>query len=64
MSHGTPIKSQKYVLNIFNKCYIWIVVRIQKIHMIREPANTKNKDQNDQHFHNLFMEKKRKKGKR
>jgi hypothetical protein len=53
VGHGKPVERQEYMLNVRHLHDLWIVVHIDEVSMVWEPANSKDDNQNYQHSDNL-----------
>ena len=53
VGHGEPIKGQKDVLDVLGPLDSWVVVRVNEVSVVGQPAHPEVEYQDNQHFDNL-----------
>lgn len=55
MRHGEPVEGQEDVLDVLHVHHGRVVVGVDEVCVVRQPADAKNDDQNHQHLDNLWQ---------
>lgn len=59
VGHGQPVKAQEQVLHVRFDDYVFVVVRVHEIRMVRKPTDEENRHDHGKHSDHLQYEKKK-----